>query len=217
MNRALLFKFFEGETNKKEELAIRQWMETSEENKHTFYTERLTYDALILNPPKLIKKEKRPYHYVLCVFGSVAAVALVFILIGLCFFEPKSKNQQYCTMYVPSGQRIHMVLPDSTSVWLNGNTVLKYPSRFHTKNREVYLDGEAYFDVVSTKNTPFTVQTAYGKIFVTGTSFNIESYAHKDFLRPVSSKGVYMCICMNRNMFHYNPMKKVPLWEIVWK
>ena len=118
-------------------------------------------------------------------------------------------------MYVPSGQRIHMVLPDSTSVWLNGITVLKYPSRFHTKNREVYLDGEAYFDVVSTKNTPFTVQTAYGKIFVTGTSFNIESYAHKDFSRPVSSKGVYMCICMNRNMFHYNPMKKVPLWEIV--
>ena len=70
MNRALLFKFFEGETNKKEELAIRQWMETSEENKHTFYTERLTYDALILNPPKLIKRETSLSLRPLCIWLS---------------------------------------------------------------------------------------------------------------------------------------------------
>lgn len=51
------------------------------------------------------------------------------------------------TILVPAGQRINITLPDGTNVWLNARTSLKYPTMFSKKNRQVILDGEAYFDV----------------------------------------------------------------------
>lgn len=52
-----------------------------------------------------------------------------------------------------------IVLPDGTKVWLNQSAVLKYPREFSDKERNVYLEGEAYFEVTKNKAKPFIVQS----------------------------------------------------------
>ena len=64
------------------------------------------------------------------------------------------------TITVPAGQRINITLVDGTNVWLNARTSLSYPVKFGKNNRQVVLDGEAYFDV--TKDKSKTVHRANG-------------------------------------------------------
>lgn len=58
--------------------------------------------------------------------------------------------------FVAAGERQFVVLPDSTHVWLNSGSLLVYPSLFTGNKREVYLSGEAYFEVKRMKNSPLS-------------------------------------------------------------
>ncbi len=77
------------------------------------------------------------------------------------------------TLHIPYGKRSRLVLADGTLVFLNSGSTLIYPSTFGDGNREVYLDGEAYFDVRKAKGVKFLVKTAYKTIEVLGTQFNV--------------------------------------------
>ena len=68
-----------------------------------------------------------------------------------------------------------IVLPDGTKVWLNQSGVLKYPREFSDKERNVYLEGEAYFEVTKNKAKPFIVQSEAMQVRVLGTTFNFKS------------------------------------------
>ena len=81
------------------------------------------------------------------------------------------------SLYVPRGSEFQLVLADGTRVYLNSGTRLDYPTGFGSENRSVTLDGEAFFDVVSDTGRPFIVRTPGMDITVTGTLFNIMSYA----------------------------------------
>ena len=74
-----------------------------------------------------------------------------------------------------AGQRMQLFLPDGSEVWLNGNTIIKYPDEFRGK-REVSLSGEAYFHVSRNEELPFIINS--GKLYtrVLGTSFNVKAY-----------------------------------------
>ncbi len=79
---------------------------------------------------------------------------------------------------VPAGAEYSLVLPDGTKVLLNVATTFRFPDNFSGQAaREVYLDGEAYFDVVSDTLHPFIVHLEGATVKVTGTSFNVMSYA----------------------------------------
>ena len=80
------------------------------------------------------------------------------------------------SLFVPFGKQSKIVLSDGTSVWLNSGSVMSYPQNFKGKSREVYLRGEAYFEVTKDKLHPFIVQTANVEIEVLGTSFNVMAY-----------------------------------------
>jgi transmembrane sensor len=69
-----------------------------------------------------------------------------------------------------------LVLSDGTIVTLNSGTAFKYPLSFNGKNREVYLNGEAFFDVHKDKEHPFIIHTNNMNVRVLGTAFNIKSY-----------------------------------------
>ncbi|WP_288205953.1 FecR domain-containing protein [uncultured Parabacteroides sp.] len=81
------------------------------------------------------------------------------------------------TISVPAGQRINITLPDGTNVLLNARTSLKYPLKFSKKNRQVVLDGEAYFDVARDEKKPFIVQTDKYNVEVLGTKFDVDAYS----------------------------------------
>lgn len=76
----------------------------------------------------------------------------------------------------PKGGYYQLVLPDGTSVWLNAATVIRFPTHFAKNKREVFLSGEAYFDVTHDKSAPFIVHTDQQSTKVLGTKFNISSY-----------------------------------------
>ena len=69
-----------------------------------------------------------------------------------------------------------LVLSDSTIVMLNSGTTLSYPLSFGNKNREVYLNGEAFFEVHKDPKHPFIIHTKKMNVRVLGTVFNIKSY-----------------------------------------
>ena len=75
-----------------------------------------------------------------------------------------------------AGARTRLMLPDGTRVWLNSNSKLRYDSGFNSSDREVVLEGEAFFDVVKNAAHPFIVHAASLDIEVLGTSFAIKSY-----------------------------------------
>jgi transmembrane sensor len=69
-------------------------------------------------------------------------------------------------------------LPDNTEVWLNGDSYLEFPDQFTDKKREVYLSGEAWFDVKHAEEIPFIIHTGKITTTVMGTAFNIKAYPY---------------------------------------
>jgi len=88
----------------------------------------------------------------------------------------KPVKATYNTIIVPKGADYKLQLADGTEVWLNSDTKLKYPSSFQGKNRKVYLEGEAFFDVTKDKSHPFIVNVNDVNVKVLGTSFNVNGY-----------------------------------------
>ncbi|PIA81222.1 hypothetical protein BFR04_14875 [Gaetbulibacter sp. 4G1] len=83
----------------------------------------------------------------------------------------------YNTLTVPYGKRFEIQLSDGTNVHLNAGTSLKYPVKFiNGKNRQVFLNGEAFFDVTSDKKHPFIVNAEALNVEVFGTEFNVSAY-----------------------------------------
>jgi len=88
-----------------------------------------------------------------------------------------SGELHYNTLTTARGEQYRVRLPDSSIVWLNAASALKYPSSFASlKDRVVELSGEAYFQVAKDKKHPFVVRSKGQEVKVLGTHFNINSY-----------------------------------------
>lgn len=95
-------------------------------------------------------------------------------------------------LVVPVGGECYVILDDGTKVWVNSMSSLKYPTKFQGQVREVYLDGEAYFDVVKNKGE-FIVHTLSGNVEVLGTSFGVSAYRDEEMsMTLVSGKVRYV-------------------------
>ena len=108
-----------------------------------------------------------------------AAVVVLAFLLGVLvtnYIKNSPSSVQYATVAIPNGQMGNVTLPDGTEVSLNSGSTLRYPSRFDTRQRDVWFTGEAYFQVKSDEKHPFHVHLENYTIQVTGTSFNVRSY-----------------------------------------
>ncbi len=105
----------------------------------------------------------------------------------------KSPEEQliYNEIKVPKGQIFRLVLSDSTVVWLNADTKLKYPKTFirSLKTRTILLEGEAYFEVAHNKEKPFIVNTNGVNVKVLGTKFNVSSYTNDPYINTTLVEG----------------------------
>ncbi len=80
------------------------------------------------------------------------------------------------TVSTKVGDKASINLPDGSKVWLNGDSKITYSENFGNKTREVFLSGEAFFDVAKDKTKPFIIHTRTINLKVLGTAFNVRSY-----------------------------------------
>ena len=101
----------------------------------------------------------------------------------------QSQETLYNEIAIPRGGEFHLTMADGTQVWLNADTRLKYPVNFNGKTREVFLQGEAYFEVAPNAEQPFLVNTTRGCIQVLGTAFNVRDYVEEKKVVTVLESG----------------------------
>jgi ferric-dicitrate binding protein FerR (iron transport regulator) len=109
----------------------------------------------------------------------IAAAAAVLAIFFTAYLEwPVLQNRLHSVsltaLHVPVNQKKQVTLADGSRIWINAGSELKYPGVFNGKTREVYLAGEAYFDIQHDVSKPFIIHT--GKVITTvlGTAFNIK-------------------------------------------
>ena len=109
----------------------------------------------------------------------------------LSYVRPDTQSLQvaYNRLSVPRGGEYQLKLEDGTKVWLNSDSRLKYPEVFVGSLREVFLEGEAYFEVAADSLKPFVVYAGEQQVKVLGTGFGITYYADEPFQTVTLVKG----------------------------
>jgi len=185
MDLELLNKYFQGETTPEENEKILDWVEESPENFQIYIHEREVFDALLLNTPinnediktnNLYIKPHSHKKYLLKEIAKIASIIVISVLATTFLIKNGEEDTHSMqTVSVPAGQRINIVLPDGTDVWLNAKTSIKYPASFNKKERQVEICGQAYFDVTKKQDIPFIVKTRDSRVKVLGTKFDIQT------------------------------------------
>ncbi|MGQ8338714.1 FecR family protein [Sunxiuqinia sp. A32] len=103
--------------------------------------------------------------------------------------ELKPIEPKFNTVVVPYGKRVQITLSEGTRVWLNSGSKFVYPAIFKNKTREVYIDGEAAFNVSKDAEKPFVVRSKFFNIEVLGTVFDVCSYADDTYSNAVLLEG----------------------------
>lgn len=106
------------------------------------------------------------------------AAILLFGLFAGYFINSGGKISKpvYCTSVAPKGSISEVMLPDGSHIFLNSGSTLKYSVGDSIGKREIFLNGEAWFQVAKIKTRPFLVHTSSYIVTVTGTTFNVKAY-----------------------------------------
>lgn len=126
----------------------------------------------------------------------IKAVAAAFIIIGsLLVLLPDNNGKPpiaSTTFKIITGEKENRLihLPDGSSVLVNKGSTFRYPSSFaNTKDRTVYLEGEAYFNIHRDPSKPFIVHSRSLKTTVLGTAFNIKALQHEKDITVTVTRG----------------------------
>ena len=193
-------EYLEGRYSNETEEKVQQWLtcdENSEEkeegsleywNTIQSNTDSSTYPALrrVLDKVGITKRKSTiPLHRRLM---RIAAVLIpVLMLVGGTYYF--SQREQQIHIFTAFGETKHIILPDSSEVWLNSGSNIQYLSKFKGDNRAVKLDGEAYFVVKKDTLKPFVVNTQNLAVNVLGTEFNVKAYANDSKTIATLDKG----------------------------
>jgi transmembrane sensor len=112
------------------------------------------------------------------------AAASIILIAGLILFVKEvdkkdrlaSQESRLIEKENPKGIKQSFVLPDGSKIWLNADSKIQFPTVFKGTTRDVYLNGEAFFDVTKNPSMPFIIHLAHGSLRVLGTSFNVRAY-----------------------------------------
>ena len=123
-------------------------------------------------------------------YTSIAAcIALLCVSSFFVWDNFRSKPLSYLEMTALAGSKVHVLLSDSTEVWLNGDSWIRYPESFDDKNRSVELIGEAFFKVTKDQHRPFHVNMDGMSVQVLGTEFNVLAQKQSDVIETTLLEG----------------------------
>ena len=141
------------------------------------------------------------------IIGAIAAV-FIYVKAHNSSADAVVALKQFNT---PAGTLSHLTLSDGTQITLNAESTVKYPAEFNSKTREVYLSGEAYFDVQHDPSHPFIVHTSRSDIRVLGTAFNIKCYDNDSLFAATLLRGSIQASVKNKanNTVLLKPLDKL--------
>jgi ferric-dicitrate binding protein FerR (iron transport regulator) len=120
----------------------------------------------------------------------VAVAAALVLFLGMAWLIRHFFFPYFGLQVVESGDcKLSVKLPDSSKVWLNKGSKLAYDPDFDDEEREVRLEGEAFFEVSPNPQRPFIVQTKRTRTTALGTSFNIRAYTPEDHVELAVASG----------------------------
>lgn len=197
MSDNLIFKYFSGQSTKKETKEVREWVNDSEDRKRKFSRLKNVWVLSGLDneiDPEIKEREiKRILRRIRGVswtgnknnrrLGWLKYAAVVTLIVSLSasvgYFVSNWRldlQSGYTEVIVPKGERSKIVLPDGSIVQLNGDSHMKFDPLFNSKQRKVIFEGEAFFQVKHDASHPFVVETPNFNVKVLGTKFNVSSY-----------------------------------------
>jgi transmembrane sensor len=101
---------------------------------------------------------------------------------------PRVENS-FNQILTKAGEKTHLVLSDGSNIWLNVCSMLKYPTDLNRSEIDIYLDGEAYFDLKKIPGRKFIIHTSKINIKVLGTAFNLKSYPDENTIETTLIRG----------------------------
>jgi ferric-dicitrate binding protein FerR (iron transport regulator) len=160
------------------------WVQDEEHYSNTdFMFQRIKKKIGIREPQTEIIIETEEPGKIFTFWRSIAAIFLAGICISFSYYflNHTSKVTRVANLELvktPTRIKSRIILSDGSIITLNAETTLKYPPAFTGQTREVYLDGEAFFDVAKDHKHPFIVHAGKMSIKVLGTAFNVKSYSN---------------------------------------
>lgn len=160
-------------------------------------------------------RKKRAFFFNMRRIAGYAAIMVFSVLSTYLLMTYMGEGRQELARYqefsTPPGQRARVLLADGTEVWLNANSTLRYPERFNLKQREVELQGEAFFEVEKNKEKPFVVKTSKMDIQVTETKFNVSAYEAEAYFVTSLVEGAVSVSCANdwNRTFSLRPQQQI--------
>ena len=199
----LIAKYLSGEASQEETETLLEWIEEDEAHKEEFFQIKTIWNEtgalkLYFDEDKEWRKLHRRINKIRRLnyqgfwvrFSQIAAVFFIAFAVGWFVKTQYTKepDKSWLKVTVPTGQITQLTLSDSSKVWLNSESTLKYPSNF-SEHRNVNLSGEAYFDVNEEKKHAFTVKTGYMNVQVMGTRFNVRAYSDDEEFQATVLEG----------------------------
>ena len=205
----LFIKYLNNELNEHEDITLQSWLKANPEHSVIFDEYKSTWNLMDkvkdvaninlekewskqknfsnIESGKFITEEDLAKSRFQWSFSKIAAVFVVLILSAATIYYILP---QFTQEKIASNTEIRqLVLPDGSEVTLNINSKIKYPTTFDKKERKVFIEGEAFFDVTRNPDAPFKITTPEAVIEVLGTSFNVSAYDTNEEVEVVVTEG----------------------------
>ncbi|MEA5080162.1 MAG: FecR family protein [Dysgonamonadaceae bacterium] len=190
----LIVRYLDNAATLDEKKILENWINSSEDNRQYFVRMVKTWEKshIYLQDDAIAEDHFFRFRQLLhrrktrrLVYSLSAAAAVALLVLVIRFFVPASN---VLLSEATVDQKKEIVLPDGSIVWLNKNSSIEYPNNF-TSNREVFLTGEAFFDVTKNNGKPFTVKTKELTVQVLGTRFVVTDYNDEKNAEAVLETG----------------------------
>lgn len=193
--KQLLRDYLDGKLSKQQKTGIDAWYESISRGKvnpfqHADHKEKIRQDLFERLQPQVQPAQQRTLLSSYRWFVAAAAVLLLGTFVYLGMYKIR-RSGDLIEVQTHAGEVKKYRLPDSTMIWLGGNTHLSYRADGYAKNRKLNLErGEAFFDVHRDTLHPFRIESGDLTIQVLGTSFNVRHLKESHDMRVDVKTGV---------------------------
>lgn len=211
----LILKCIEGNASESEMQQLWAWVELNNENKKYYEHLRDIWISASVNKPMedqqlenrwqdfksknnfVAEKQEESSEpkTLLLRFIRVAAIAIVIFALGAVMGKfylndrVPVQSREFYIVEAPRGAKSFVTLADGTKVWLNAGSRISYQRNYNQENRNIFLEGEAYFEVAKNKEIPFYVYSSGIVVKAIGTAFNVKAYPEEGIVETTLVEG----------------------------